>query len=156
MPAQKRSLPENLNDEESSLHHQSHTKQSRNEDGQHKPEDETTQLEQEQPEPDQDQQHLKKDPDDQNHQAQLQGDDEDEDDDEDGDDEDGDVPFSFFTLICFIYRSMHRCKPMFEVDFDSWTLFFLFSDSDGSQSSTSQEKPEYSFPSLSLSIFSFR
>ncbi|XP_012438175.1 putative E3 ubiquitin-protein ligase RING1a isoform X1 [Gossypium raimondii] len=88
MPAQKRSLPENLDDEESSLHHQSHTKQSRNEDGQHKPEDETTQLEQEQPEPDQDQQHLKQDPDDQNHQAQLQGDDEDEDDDEDGDDED--------------------------------------------------------------------
>ncbi|KAB2052832.1 hypothetical protein ES319_A12G148200v1 [Gossypium barbadense] len=108
MPAQKRSLPENLDDEESSLHHQSHTKQSRNEDGQHKPEDETTQLEQEQPEPDQDQQHLKQEPDDQNHQAQLQGDDEDEDDDEDGDDEDGIIKKTRTVMEC-LHRFCREC-----------------------------------------------
>ncbi|XP_021295678.1 putative E3 ubiquitin-protein ligase RING1a [Herrania umbratica] len=92
MPAQKRSLPENLDDEESSLHHQSLSKQSRNEEDQHKTEDETTQLEEEQePEPEQEQeqqQYHKQDPDDQNHQVQLQGDDEDEDE-EDEDDSDG-------------------------------------------------------------------
>ncbi|XWS68674.1 hypothetical protein CRYUN_Cryun04dG0111200 [Craigia yunnanensis] len=100
MPAQKRSLPENLDDEDSSLHHQDHTKQSRTEDDQYKAEDETTQLKEEQ-EPEQEQkQHQKQDPDDQNHQVQLQADDEDED------------------------------------------------DSYGSQSSTSQEKPEFVFVEL--------
>ncbi|XVE49963.1 hypothetical protein DITRI_Ditri01bG0123700 [Diplodiscus trichospermus] len=104
MPAQKRSLPENLADEESSLHHQDHTKQSRTENDQYQAEDETTQLEEEQ-EPEQEQeQHLKQDPDGQNHQVQLQADD---DDGEDGDDSDH-----------------------------------------GSQSSTSQEKPDFVFVEL--------
>ncbi|XP_038993519.1 putative E3 ubiquitin-protein ligase RING1a isoform X2 [Hibiscus syriacus] len=90
MPAQKRSLPENLDDEESSLHHQSHTKQSRNEDGQHEAEGDTTQVEEQQTDPEQEQQNQKQDPDDQNNQAQqLQADDEDEEDD-DGEEEDED------------------------------------------------------------------
>ncbi|XP_022738303.1 putative E3 ubiquitin-protein ligase RING1a isoform X2 [Durio zibethinus] len=90
MPAQKRSLPDNLDDEESSLHHQNHTKQSRTEDDQHKAEDVTTPLvEEQEAEQEQDEQeHQKQDPDDQNHQLQLQGDDEDEDDEEE-DDSDG-------------------------------------------------------------------
>ncbi|KAL4383822.1 hypothetical protein GQ457_15G002880 [Hibiscus cannabinus] len=93
MPAQKRSLPENLDDEESSLHNQSHPKQSRNEDDQHQAEGDTAQVEEQQPEPEQEQEHRKQDPDDQNNQAQpLQADDEDEDGDggeEDEDDSDG-------------------------------------------------------------------
>ncbi|KAK8537215.1 hypothetical protein V6N12_043388 [Hibiscus sabdariffa] len=93
MPAQKRSLPENLDDEESSLHNQSHTKQSRNEDDQHQAEGDTAQVEEQQPEPEQEQEHRKQDPDDQSNQAQpLQADDEDEDGDggeEDEDDSDG-------------------------------------------------------------------
>ncbi|KAL4347955.1 hypothetical protein GQ457_17G023870 [Hibiscus cannabinus] len=91
MPAQKRSLPENLDDEDSGLHHQSHAKQSRSEDGQqHEAEGDTTQLEEQRPQPEQEQLHRKQDPDDQNHQAQqqLQADDEDGDDDEDEQDED--------------------------------------------------------------------
>ncbi|XVE66175.1 hypothetical protein DITRI_Ditri08aG0059300 [Diplodiscus trichospermus] len=92
MPAQKRSLPENLDDEDSSLHHQNHNKQSRTEDDHQKAEDVTTQLEEEQEaEQDQEQEekeHRKQDADDQNHQVQLQGDDEDEDQ-EDEDDSDG-------------------------------------------------------------------
>ncbi|KAK8657295.1 hypothetical protein V6N13_035545 [Hibiscus sabdariffa] len=93
MPAQKRSLPENLDDEESSLHNQSHPKQSRNEDDQHQAEGDTAQVEEQQPEPEQEQEHQKQDPDDQNNQVQpLQADDEDEDGDggeEDEDDSDG-------------------------------------------------------------------
>ncbi|KAE8727381.1 putative E3 ubiquitin-protein ligase RING1a [Hibiscus syriacus] len=89
MPAQKRPFLENLDDEESSLHHQSHTKQSRNEDGQHEAQGDTTQVEEQHPEPEQEKQHQKQDPDDQNHQTQqLQTDDEDEDDDDEEDDED--------------------------------------------------------------------
>ncbi|XWS54157.1 hypothetical protein CRYUN_Cryun10bG0065200 [Craigia yunnanensis] len=84
MPAQKRSLPENLEDEESRLHHQNHTKQSRTEDEQHKAEDVITQPEEEQEaeQEQEEQEHQKQDPDDQNHQVQLQGDDEDEDEDD--------------------------------------------------------------------------
>lgn len=94
MPAQKRSLLENLDDEESSLHHRNHTKQSRTEDDQHKAaEDVTTPLEEEQEEEQQQEQEeeeeeeqQKQDPDDQNHQLQPKGDDEDEDEDEDDSD----------------------------------------------------------------------
>ncbi|XVF02027.1 hypothetical protein REPUB_Repub04eG0140800 [Reevesia pubescens] len=126
MPAQKRSFPENLDDEDSTLHHHNHAKQSRTQDDLHKAEDdETTQQleeegeeeeEEEEPEPElEQQQQLKQDPDDQNHQVQLQADDQDEDEEEeeDGEDEDEDED-----------------------------------DSDGSQSSTSQEKPEFVFVQL--------
>ncbi|KAE8664076.1 putative E3 ubiquitin-protein ligase RING1b [Hibiscus syriacus] len=91
MPAQKRSLPGNLDDEEdSSLHHQSHTKQSGNEDGQlEEAEADTTQMEEQQPEPEQEQEQQKQDPDEQDQQAQqLQAKEEDEDGDGDGEDED--------------------------------------------------------------------
>ncbi|XVF66800.1 hypothetical protein PTKIN_Ptkin10aG0067000 [Pterospermum kingtungense] len=97
MPAQKRSLSENLDDEESGLHH---TKQSRTQDDQHEAEDVPTPLEEEEEREDeqeqeqeqqQQQQHQKQDPDDQNHQLQLQADDEDEDEeDEDGNGNDSD------------------------------------------------------------------
>ncbi|XP_022726488.1 putative E3 ubiquitin-protein ligase RING1a [Durio zibethinus] len=84
MPAQKRSLPENLDDEESSLHHQNHTKQSRTEDDQNKAEDETTQLEEEREPEHERQQYQKQEPDGQNHQVQLQAAHDEDEDDSDG------------------------------------------------------------------------